>query len=261
MPDMAGIDHIKRAMAHDHLFLTWPWTDNRAKLLHRLDLVANLTFARLIHFLFPFGRQHDKPCSCSFGDGFRIPQGSVPPIFNIIENTLHAFFKSYPLRPAQLRLYLGNVRPCTIGLAGSLGNVHDGSAEQLNQPIDCLGIARPQVVDLPHPIGLGRRVERARDIGDIQKIARLRAISPDSEWLSFQLLLEKNTEHRAVGTRCSRTCTVGVKNADRIYRQAVDMTPVKTGLLPLILRQGIRILWIDSVVLASRNTGKTVARR
>src|SRR3989338_8556044 len=53
MSDVPRMNHIKRTMAHDHLLPTRPRTDNRAKLLHRLDLVANLSFACLIHFYRP----------------------------------------------------------------------------------------------------------------------------------------------------------------------------------------------------------------
>ena len=45
------------------------------------------------------------------------------------------------------------------------------------------------------------KVKGLRNVGRVQEIAGLRAVADHGERFSFQLLLEKNAEHRAIRTR------------------------------------------------------------
>src|SRR3546814_9689869 len=70
-------------------------------------------------------------------------------------------------------------------------------------------------------------------------------LADNGERLAGQLLLEENAEHRAIGAGGARPGAIGVENADRIDRQPIDGLPVETGLLALVLGEGIGVFGLD----------------
>ena len=50
---MAGMHDVERAVAHDHFFLTWPWTDGVPDFRGGFDFVGKKMLASWIHFCVP----------------------------------------------------------------------------------------------------------------------------------------------------------------------------------------------------------------
>ena len=99
-------------------------------------------------------------------------------------------------------LDFGDVRPRAIRFSGPFRYTNDfASAQQFDQTVYGLRIARAEIVNFVHALGRGRQKKGARHIGDEKKIAPLRPVADKSERLARNFLREKNAEHRAVSSR------------------------------------------------------------
>src|SRR3954454_15428775 len=93
-------------------------------------------------------------------DSVRIPQWSVAPALDVDQHPAYAVLERDDRLPPQLRDDFGDVREGAVGLARTFGHVHHIAAEKLDQPVDRLRIASPNVEALPADRGLGRGQKR-----------------------------------------------------------------------------------------------------
>src|SRR5262245_65695817 len=97
-----------------------------------------------------------------------------------------------------------------VGLAGTLGDMDHGAAEQLDQPVDRLGIARSDIEALAADRRARRRQKRLRDVGHVDEIAALGAVADDGVGLARELLAKEHAEHRAVDPGGAHARAVGI---------------------------------------------------
>src|SRR2546427_2108086 len=96
-----------------------------------------------------------EPAFGGLGNPVGIPQRGIPPALDVEEHTAHAVLEAHDRLPSQPRDDLGNIREGAIGLARPFGHVHDVAAEKLDQPVDRLRIASPDVEALAADRGSG----------------------------------------------------------------------------------------------------------
>ena len=126
------------------------------------------------------------------------------------------------------------------------------ATNQLDKMIDRLRIARAEVPDLPHCIGLGGHRECPGYIGHKYEIPALTAITDDGEGHTFQLLLEKHAKYRAVCAGSPHPGSVGIENPDGIHGKPIDFMPMKCCSFALELGKRVGVLRHDRVTFGCR---------
>jgi len=176
-------------------------------------------------------------------------------------HALHAVFEGHHGTPAELAGDQGNVGPGDIRFAGTLRNVRHRPADQLDEAIDALRIACPEVPHLADLVGFGGPEKCRGNIARIKKIAPLGSIADNRKGLAGELLPKKDAEYGAIRPCGADPGAVSVEDANGVDRQAVDLVPVEGRLLAHQLRERIRILRVELMVLAGRRIGEPVAGR
>ena len=200
-----------------------------------------------------------EPARRRLRDRGRFPQRRVAPVIDLRDDAGDALLETDLLAPAEIAADLADVGEGAVGFARTLRDIDDVAAEKLDQPVDRLRIASPEVPHFAGLVGLGRAQEGLGDIRHVEKVARLRTITDDREWLAGELLLQEYAEHRPVGAGRARARAVGVEDPDRIDRKLVDSVPVERRLLALIFAERIGILRDDRMILAGRRRRQPVA--
>src|SRR5262249_36062638 len=154
--------------------------------------------------------------------------------------------------PVEIAPDLGNVGPGDIRLARAFRYIHHRSTDQLNEPADRLRGAGAEIPDFSALVGFGGQANCLRDIAGVHEIPSMRPLTDNRERPSRELMLEKDSEYRAVRAGGAHAYAVGVEDADRVDRQTVDLVPVERGLLALIFRERIGVLRRDRMVFAGR---------
>ena len=156
---------------------------------------------------------------------------------------------------------LCNICPGHVRLARPPGNIHHRSGQKLYQTIHGLGVPTTEVPHLAALFGLGGPQEGRGHVAGVDEVTALAPVSDHRERPSLHFLLEEDAEHRPIGALRADPGTIRIEDADGVDRQAVDPAPVEHGSFTQILRQGVRILRADWMVLARGNVGQTVAGR
>src|SRR5262249_12126572 len=136
--------------------------------------------------------------------------------------------------PVEIAPDLCNVGPGDIRLARAFRYIHDRSTDQLDEPADRLRGAGAEIPDFSALVGFGGQAKCLRDIAGVHEIVSLSPITDNRKRLSRELLLEKDSEHRAVRAGGAHAYSIGVEDADRVDRQTVNLVPVERGLLAVI---------------------------
>src|ERR1700687_3835526 len=118
-----------------------------------------------------------EPGLRGLGDRLRIPERGVFPVVDISDDPCDPFLEAHRGLPAELGRDLADVGVGTLGFAGTFRNMDFFTAEELDQAIHRLRVARAEVPDAPGRAGLRGREEGAGHVGHIEEIARLAAIA------------------------------------------------------------------------------------
>src|SRR6266536_2047982 len=165
-----------------------------------------------------------------------IPERRVFPAVDVLQHDLHPLLEAHFGLPAEHGYDLADVRKRAVRLPRTLGHIDYLAAEELHKLFDGSRIARAQIEAVAGVLGLRRGEEGLRHVGDVHEIAPLGAVADDGERSARQLLAQEHAEYGPVRPGSSHPRSIGIEDADRVCRKAVDLVPVQERLLALVFR-------------------------
>src|SRR6266404_7250225 len=202
-----------------------------------------------------------KPGLGRLGNRQRIPERSVLPHLDLGHHASHALVERNEGAPPKLLRDQRDVGPSRIGLARALGNIGYRAADEFNETVDCLRISSAEIPDAGRVLGFSGEQEGRSDVACVNEIALLCTVADNGEWRAGELLSQEDAKDCTVGAGRSNPRAIGIEDANRVDRQAVDPVPVKRCLFAHQLRESVRVLRVELMVLAGRHLSQAVARR
>src|SRR2546427_515391 len=110
----------------------------------------------------------------------------------------HALLELHLGRPSEDARVLGDVAVRDVGLTGALGEIREGTANEISQRLHALRRAGRYVEHFPIDVRDGGRDEGLHDIGDEDEITLLAPVADDGEGSAVRALGEEDAEDGAI---------------------------------------------------------------